>query len=111
MKPLPAPALKTVPHQRTPQQTAQALQRRYERAKAGLEGNWKIEEIRPHTWRVTTRPNTPGYIVIRVDDYISCDCPDFDKNELGACKHTLAVQMLEKGGTTLNLVPPEDPEA
>jgi len=92
----PAPVLVTVPHQRSEEDTAKALRRRYERAKAGLAGNWEIEKLKPHTWRVTTRPNSPGYIVMRIDDYISCDCPDFDRSELGACKHTIAVQMLEE---------------
>ncbi|HIE56713.1 MAG TPA: type I-E CRISPR-associated endonuclease Cas1 [Anaerolineales bacterium] len=94
--PTTAPVLKTIPHQRTEAETAKALQMRYARAQAGLENHWKVEEIKPHTWQVITKSGPPGYIVIRVDDYISCDCPDFDRNDLSACKHTMAVQILEE---------------
>jgi len=95
-EPIAAPTLKTIPHEKSEKDIAKALQMRYERAKAGLEGKWKVEGIKPHTWRVTTNSGPPGYIVIRIDNYISCDCPDYDRNELDACKHTMAVQILEE---------------
>lgn len=89
------PVLETVPHEKSKQDKAKALQIRFARAEAGLAGKWNVEKIKPHTWRVTTNSGPPGYIVIQIDNYIVCDCPDFDRNELDVCKHTMAVQIVE----------------
>lgn len=95
------PILKTIPHEKKSEQDiVKALQMRHARAEAGLAGKWKVEELKPHIWRVITNSGPPGYTVIQVDNHIRCDCPDYERNELDACKHTMAVQMLEERKNT-----------
>ena len=89
------PILETIPHEKSKEDKAKALQTRLARAEAGLAGKWNVEKIKPHTWRVITNSGPPGYIVLQIDNYIVCDCPDYDRNELDACKHTMAVQIVE----------------
>jgi len=70
-----------------------ALRIRRQRAEAGLENGWTVRPLAPGTWNVITRPNSPGYTIRQVAGQLLCDCPDFAKNGLGACKHTLAVEL------------------
>ena len=73
------------------------LELRRERAKKGLAGRWKVEKLEyPNTWRVITNSGPPGYIVFEKDKHLSCSCPDYDKNELDACKHTFAIEIWRK---------------
>ena len=87
-----APSLPVIPFE--PKQEKDPIELRRERAEAGLAGKWKVEKLEyPHTWRVTTQSGPPGYIVYEKDGHLSCDCPDYDRNELDLCKHTLAVEI------------------
>jgi CRISPR-associated protein Cas1 len=83
-------ALRTLPHEGPDEK---ALRLRRERAEAGLEKGWKLRQTAPDTWHVVTRPESAGYTIRRVEGELTCDCPDFVKRELGACKHTLAVKI------------------
>ncbi len=86
------PILKAIPFANKKDRDPLALRR--ERAVKGLRGRWKVEKLEyPNTWRVITNSGLPGYIIYEKDDHISCDCPDYDKNELDACKHTFAVEI------------------
>jgi CRISP-associated protein Cas1 len=87
--------LKTIPF--TPKQEKTPLELRRERAEKGMAGKWKVEKLEYlNTWRVITNSGPPGYIVYEKDGHLSCDCPDYDKNELDACKHTFAVAIWRK---------------
>jgi len=68
-----------------------ALQARRKRAEIGLKNGWIVSQVDADTWHVTTRPNSPGYTIRQVEERLLCDCPDFAKTGLGACKHTFAV--------------------
>lgn len=72
---------------------SEALRLRRERAAEGLRSGWQITAPAPDEWRVLTRADSPGYTVQQRETQWQCDCPDFAKNGLGACKHTLAVQL------------------
>lgn len=89
------PVLKTIPFEK--KKDKDPLELRRERAEKGLAGRWKVEKLEyPNTWRVFTNSGPPGYIVFEKNGHISCDCPDYDKNELDACKHTFAVEICQK---------------
>jgi len=72
---------------------SEALHLRRARAAEGLRSGWQIVALEADSWRVITRPDSPGYSISRVAETLSCTCPDFAKNGLGACKHTLAVEL------------------
>jgi len=76
-----------------PDANEDALRIRRQRAKTGLENGWTVRSLASGTWNVITRPNSPGYTIRQVAGQLLCDCPDFAKNGLGACKHTLAVEL------------------
>jgi CRISP-associated protein Cas1 len=76
-----------------PTEDERALQLRRARAEAGLDGEWVIRRTELNTWHVLTGSGPPGYLVQRREDGWQCECPDFARNALGACKHTLAVEM------------------
>jgi CRISPR-associated protein Cas1 len=73
---------------------AKALRLRRQRAERGLRGAWIVRSTAPDAWRVITHPESEGYIIRRVAGELTCDCPDFTTRDLGACKHTLAVEMV-----------------
>ncbi|MCF6278580.1 MAG: type I-E CRISPR-associated endonuclease Cas1e [Anaerolineales bacterium] len=86
------PPLTPIPF--APKEEKSPLELRRERAKKGLAGKWKVERLKhPNTWRVITRSGPPGYIVYEYEGHLSCNCPDYDRNELDACKHTIATQI------------------
>lgn len=86
------PPLQPIPF--SPKEEKSPLELRRERAEKGLAGKWKVEKLEyPNTWRVITQSGPPGYIVYEQDGQLSCDCPDYDRNELDACKHTIAVEI------------------
>ncbi len=85
------PVLKIIPFEK---EEKDALQIRRKRAEAGLKGNWSVELTGPNVWRVVTASGPPGYLVVQEEEVLTCECPDFSKNELGACKHTFAVELL-----------------
>ena len=90
------PVLKAIPFEKKDEKDPLELRR--ERAKKGLAGKWKVEKLDyPNTWRVITQSGPPGYIVFENKGELSCDCPDYDKNELDACKHTFAVEIWREG--------------
>ena len=73
-----------------------ALDQRRQRALRGLESDWSIRQEAPDTWNVVTHSGPPGYTVRRQEDNTwTCSCPDFANTGLGACKHTLAVEMVQ----------------
>jgi hypothetical protein len=73
---------------------AKALRLRRQRAERGLRGAWIVRSTAPDAWRVITHPESEGYIIRRVAGELTCNCPDFTTRDLGACKHTLAVEMV-----------------
>jgi CRISP-associated protein Cas1 len=73
----------------------ESLHLRRQRAADGLRSGWEIAEEEAGVWRIITRPGTPGYALRREAEAWVCACPDFAKNGLGACKHTLALEMRE----------------
>ncbi|MGC9346736.1 MAG: type I-E CRISPR-associated endonuclease Cas1e [Anaerolineae bacterium] len=75
----------------------EALRRRRERAREGLAGGWTVWREAPETWHVITGSGPPGYTVTQVGEELECDCPDYIRNGLGACKHTFAVAMKQDG--------------
>ncbi len=78
----------------TPKEEKSPLELRRERAEKGMAGKWTVEKLEyPKTWRVITQSGPPGYIVFEKDGDLSCDCPDYDRNELDACKHTIALEI------------------
>lgn len=76
-----------------------ALYLRRQRAETGLERGWRVQQTAPDTWHVVTRPGSAGYTIRQEGGQLSCDCPDFVKRELGACKHTLAVELVQSRET------------
>jgi len=72
---------------------AAALQVRHQRAAAGLRAGWTLHATAPDTWQIITQPEHPGYTIHRTPTGWHCTCPDFAQNNLGACKHTLAVAL------------------
>lgn len=71
-----------------------AWQVRRQRAIEGLRNGWHVQQTAADTWHVTTRADHAGYTIRRAENGIfTCDCPDFAKNDLGACKHTFAVEL------------------
>jgi hypothetical protein len=91
--------------QRTTTAEDEGLLRRYRRAKAGLDADWIVRHLEPETWLVITRPDSPGYTIRRVEGRLVCECPDFTQRELGACKHTFAVEIT---GGAAHVPPPEE---
>jgi CRISPR-associated protein Cas1 len=75
-------------------------ERRRQRAREGLRGDWTVRLRVPGEWNVVTRPGSPGYTIRQVEGTWRCDCPDFAKNGLGMCKHTVAVELTEAGKGT-----------
>jgi CRISP-associated protein Cas1 len=73
----------------------QARQRRRRRAQEGLRNDWRVRQLASGEWHVVTRPDSPGYTIRRIDGAWECDCPDFAKNGLGMCKHTVAVELVQ----------------
>ena len=71
----------------------QALNLRRIRAEKGLKDGWTVRLASPGVWNVMTRPGSDGYTIRQQEGEFHCDCPDFVKNGLGACKHTIAVQL------------------
>jgi len=70
-----------------------ALKLRYQRAVNGIEQGWEIKSIAENSWQIITTSGPPGYTLTQTDDELACNCPDYLKNELVACKHTLALQI------------------
>lgn len=70
-----------------------ARELRLRRAEEGLRNGWTVCCCAPGEWNVVTNAGTPGYIVRRIGAAWQCDCPDFARNGLGMCKHTLAVEL------------------
>ncbi len=86
------PVLKPIPFEK--KKDKDPLELRRERAEKGLSDRWKVEKLAyPNTWRVITNSGPPGYIVYEKNGHLNCDCPDYDKNGLDACKHTIAVEI------------------
>ena len=84
--------LKTIPFK--PKVKKSPLELRLERAEKGLKSGWVVRKIKyTNTWRVVTKSDTEGYIVSEEGENLSCNCPDYTKHDLGACKHTLAVEI------------------
>jgi len=52
-----------------------------------------VERIDAQTYRVRSQSSDAWYGVSRNFRGWSCDCPDFKFRELGACKHTFAVEL------------------
>jgi CRISPR-associated protein Cas1 len=73
----------------------EALRIRRERAEEGLKSGWTVSPVTPGVWNVVTHPGSAGYTIRQVEDKLLCDCPDFAKNGLGACKHTAAVELVQ----------------
>lgn len=71
-----------------------ALRLRRQRASVGLEHDWIVRSVSADTWNVITRPGSAGYIIQQQESGWSCSCPDFAKNDWGACKHTFAVELV-----------------
>jgi CRISP-associated protein Cas1 len=71
-----------------------ALHRRRGRAEAGLKSGWVVAPVEPGIWHVITRPDSAGYTIRQGESGPECECPDFAKNGLGACKHTIAVNLV-----------------
>jgi len=72
---------------------AEARRMRRQRAVEGLQSGWSVRASAPEVWHVVTRPGSAGYTIRQVADRLVCDCPDFSKAGLGACKHTAAVEI------------------
>lgn len=83
----------------------EALQRRRQRAEAGLGSGWVVELMEPGVWHVVTRPDSAGYTICNGESGLECECPDFAKNGLGACKHTLAVDLVAERSEMTELQP------
>lgn len=73
--------------------TDEARGSRRQRAEEGLRSGWSVQCLAPGEWNVVTRAGTSGYTVRQVGVAWQCDCPDFARNKLGVCKHTLAVEL------------------
>lgn len=92
----PVPVLKTIPFEEKGEQNA--LQVRRQRAEVGLNTNWKVKAETENSWRVLTSSGPPGYLVTKKEECWHCTCLDFEKNELGDCKHTFAVKLWQERG-------------
>jgi CRISPR-associated protein Cas1 len=75
-------------------------ERRRQRAQEGLRGDWTVRLCEPGVWNVVTRAGSPGYTIRQAEGTWRCDCPDFARNGLGMCKHTVAVELTQAGGGT-----------
>ncbi len=79
----------------------EARQRRRQRAQEGLRaGGWTVRLHTPGVWNVVTRAGSAGYTIRQIEETHpgagqtwQCDCPDYSKNGLGMCKHTVAVEL------------------
>jgi len=74
---------------------SEARQRRRRRAQEGLRGSWTVRPRAPDVWNVVTHADSPGYTIRKIKGAWRCDCPDFAKNGLGMCKHTVAVELTQ----------------
>ncbi len=74
---------------------SEARRRRRQRAQDGLRNDWIVSPCTPGVWNVVTRPDSPGYTIRQIEGAWQCDCPDFAKNGLGMCKHTVAVELTQ----------------
>lgn len=72
---------------------SEAEQVRRRRAREGVRSGWQIVRRASGVWHVVTRAESPGYAVQQVEGRWQCECPDFEKNGLGMCKHTAAVEL------------------
>jgi hypothetical protein len=97
--PSPAPPDETAEPAADVADEARLLRRR--RAEEGLQSGWTVSLVAADEWRVITRPGVPGYTIRHRGGRLTCDCPDFAKNSLQACKHTFAVALTEKQGHNL----------
>ncbi len=80
---------------RTPAPPDKARDLRRRRAEEGLRDGWTVQCRAPGEWNVVTHAGTPGYTVRQTGAAWQCDCPDFARNGLGVCKHTLAVELVQ----------------
>jgi hypothetical protein len=88
------PAVRTVQAGATARaDKARALRR--QRAEEGLRSGWTVCQCAPDEWNVVTHADTAGYTVRQMETAWQCDCPDFARNGLGVCKHTLAVELAQ----------------
>jgi len=69
---------------------------RRQRAEEGLRNGWVVRQCEAGVWNVVTRTGTAGYTVQQMGTTWQCDCPDFARNRLGVCKHTLAVELVQE---------------
>ncbi len=94
--PLPLPASVAPSSGPTDEVSLEALRVRRERAIEGLHAGWRVRAIGPALWEINTHPDHPehpGYLVRQEENRLSCNCPDFAKSGLKACKHTFAVEL------------------
>lgn len=75
-----------------------ALRLRWERALKGIENGWQVHATDAGGWQVITDSGPPGYHVHQQGETLCCTCPDYTRNGLQACKHTLAVSILHGRG-------------
>ena len=66
------------------------------KSQGSLENGWQIHPVDTDRWQVITRSGQPGYMIQMVAEALICNCPDYAKNELGACKHTLAIEIVQE---------------
>ena len=71
-----------------------AYKLRRKRAEEGVKGSWSVSSGGDAIWTVITDSGPPGYVVEFDEKGYSCSCPDFLTNEIGICKHIIAVQMV-----------------
>ena len=82
---------------------SEARRRRHQRAQEGLRSGWTVRLCAHDVWNVVTRADSPGYTIRPIEGarpelaegVWQCDCPDFAKNGLGMCKHTVAVELTQ----------------
>ena len=75
--------------------TEKAQRQRRQRAQRGLQSGWTVRQRAPGVWHVVTRADSPGYTIRQIKETWQCDCPDFARNGLGMCKHTVAVELTQ----------------
>lgn len=90
------PILKTIPFEEKEEQDP--LQVRKQRAEVGLNTNWQVKPETENSWRVLTTSGPPGYLVTEEEECWHCTCLDFERKELGDCKHTFAVKLWQERG-------------
>ena len=75
------------------QQTLQLLEVRRVKGEQIAEIDGNVERIDANTYRVHSQSSEMWYGVRHNFRGWSCDCPDFKHRDLGACKHTFAVEL------------------